>query len=62
MCFKEGRDKKLTSIFLGYSITQAVTEDVMYHPAFFLITTSKAVDKKFLSPLIFQFRVVVYMN
>lgn len=62
MYFKEGRDKKLTSTFLGYSITQAVTDDVMYHPAFFLITTSKVMDKKFLSPLIFQFRVVVYMN
>lgn len=62
MYFKEGRDKKLTSTFLGYSISQAVTEDVMYHPAFFLISTSKVMDKKFLSPLIFQSRVVVYMN
>lgn len=52
----------LSSTFLGYSITQAVTEDVEYHPAFFLITTSKVMDKEFLSPLIFQFRAVVYMN
>lgn len=62
MHFKEGRDKKPTSTFLGCSITQAVTEDVMYNPAFFLITTLKAVDKKFLSPLIFQFRIVVNIN
>lgn len=62
MCCREGKDKKLTSTFLGYSVTQAVTEDVMYKPAFFLITTSRAMDKKFLSPVIFQFRVVVYMN
>lgn len=62
MYFKEGKDKKLTSSFLGYSITQAVTEDVMYHPDFFLITTFKVTDKKFLSPLIFQFRVAGYMN
>lgn len=37
MCCREGKDKKLTSTFLGYSVTQAVTEDVMYKPAFFLI-------------------------
>lgn len=60
--FKEGRDKKPTSIFLGCSITQAVTEVVTYNPAFLLITTSKIVDKKFLSPLIFQFRIVVNIN
>lgn len=62
MHFKGGKDKKLSSTFLGYSVTQAVTEDVMYHPAFFLFTASKVMDKKLLSPWIFQFRVVVYMN
>lgn len=61
-CFKEGRDKKLTSVFLGYSITQAVSGCVMYDPAFILITASTVVDKKFLSPLIFQFRIVVNIN
>lgn len=60
--FKEGGDKKPTSTFLGYSISQAVTEDVTYNPVSFLITTSKVVDKKFLSPLIFQFRIVVNIN
>lgn len=45
MHFKEGKDKKLTSTFLLYSITQAVTEDVMCHPDFFLFTTSKVMDK-----------------
>ena len=62
MYFKEGRDKKPTSTFLGYSVTQGVTEDVTYNPAFFLTTASKVVDKKFVSPLIFQFRIVVNIN
>lgn len=59
MHFKEGKDKKLTSTFLGYSITRALTKDIMYYPAFFLFTTSKVMDKKI--PITIN-RVVVYMN